>query len=447
MTVRAIVLAAGKGTRMKSARPKVLHELCGRPMLWYTINALRAAGIDDIVIVTNDELDPHVGGYGARTVIQHEQLGTGHAVRVALDALEPLAAGRVVIAYADMPLVPEGIFCSILSALADEAGAAMALVTASMPLPSNFGRVVRSGAHVRKIVEARDASADELAITEMNAGIYAFGETEVREAVAALRSDNAQGEYYLTDVVEHFVQADRSVRSVHAGDHEHVLGVNDRVELARARAAMNERLCERYMRDGVTIIDPQTTYLEPELAIGRDTVIYPNTSIGRLSEIGERCSIGPNTRLSNARLGDGVTIQESVVIDSRIGNGTAIGPFAHVRGETELGREVRIGNFVEVKKSKLAAGVKAGHLSYLGDASIGEGSNIGAGTITCNYDGSHKHDTTIGKGVFIGSNTSIVAPRNIGDGAMTGAGSVLTRDLPAGERVVGNPAKPLPKRG
>ncbi|HUZ50588.1 MAG TPA: bifunctional UDP-N-acetylglucosamine diphosphorylase/glucosamine-1-phosphate N-acetyltransferase GlmU [Candidatus Dormibacteraeota bacterium] len=446
MKVRAIVLAAGKGTRMKSSTPKVLHELCGRPMLWYTLAALREAGIGDIVVVANEELEPHVAAFGVPTVLQREQLGTGHAVRVALEGIAPLAGGRIVIAYADMPLVPHDVYHALLAALDEERGTAMALVTASMPLPSNFGRVVREGAHVRRIVEARDANTAELAISEMNAGIYAFDEDAVRDAVGALRNENAQGEYYLTDVVEHFVKGGRPVRSMHAPDHEQVLGVNDRVELAQARRAMNERLCERHMREGVTILDPQTTYLEPELAIGRDTVVYPNTSIGRLSEIGEGCVVGPNARLSNVRLGRGVTVRESVVADSGIGDGSTVGPFAHIRDGAELGAGVRIGNFVEVKKSRLADGAKSSHLSYLGDATIGEGSNIGAGTITCNYDGKNKHATVIGKRVSIGSNTSIVAPRTIGDGAMTGAGSVVTKDVAPGERVAGNPAKPLPKR-
>jgi len=446
MKVRAIVLAAGKGTRMKSSTPKVLHELCGRPMLWYTLAALREAGIGDIVVVANEELDPHVAAFGVPTVLQREQLGTGHAVRVALEGIAPVAGGRIVIAYADMPLVPHDVYHALLAAMDEERGTAMALVTASMPPPSNFGRVVREGAHVRRIVEARDANIAELAISEMNAGIYAFDEDAVREAVGALRNENAQGEYYLTDVVEHFVKGGRAIRSMHAPDHEQVLGVNDRVELAQARRAMNERLCERHMREGVTILDPQTTYLEPELAIGRDTVVYPNTSIGRLSEIGEGCVVGPNARLSNVRLGHGVTVRESVVVDSDIGDGSTVGPFAHIRGGAELGADVRIGNFVEVKKSRLADGAKASHLSYLGDATIGEGSNIGAGTITCNYDGKNKHATVIGKRVSIGSNTSIVAPRTIGDGAMTGAGSVVTKDVAPGERVAGNPAKPLPKR-
>jgi len=447
MTVRAVVLAAGKGTRMKSETPKVLHELCGRPMLWFTLRSLRAAGITDIIVVTNDELEARIGEFDVRSIVQREQLGTGHAVKVALEAMPAVDGGRIVVAYGDMPLITDEIFRGVIGALSDgDQTPSMSLVTVKMPLPSNFGRVVRRGRDVSRIVEVRDASPKELEIDEMNAGIYAFDEAELRNAIALLRNDNAQKEYYLTDTVEHFVGQNRRVRPVLCTDHLHTLGINDRVELARARKEMNQRLCAQYMRDGVTIIDPDTTYLEPELAIGRDTVIYPNTTISRLTEIGSYSVIGPNSRLSGATVGKHVTIRESVVTDSEIGDRTTVGPFAHIRGNTVLGEDVRIGNFVEVKQSMLADGTKAGHLAYLGDANVGENTNIGAGTITCNYDGKNKNPTTIGKNVFIGSNTSIIAPRTIGDNALTGAGSVVTKDIAPGERVAGNPAKPIQKR-
>jgi bifunctional UDP-N-acetylglucosamine pyrophosphorylase / glucosamine-1-phosphate N-acetyltransferase len=446
MSLRAIVLAAGKGTRMKSRTPKVLHQVCGRPMLWYTLRALRAAGIDDAIVVTNDELQARIAEFGVRGVVQTEQLGTGHAVKIALEAIEIQPESRILVAYGDMPLISAGVFVQTVRALDGRNGAAMAMVTARMPLPSNFGRVVRQGDDVERIVEVRDAAPHELEIDEMNAGIYAFDEGALRDAVAALKNDNAQKEYYLTDTVEHFVRGGKHVRPVVIDDYVDTLGINDRVELALARREMNARLCAQHMRDGVTIVDPATTYLEPELAIGADTVIYPNTTISLLTRIGEGCTIGPNARISDARIGDRVEIRESVVVQSDIGDDSSIGPFAHVRGRTKLAGDNRVGNFVEVKNAEYARGVKSAHLSYLGDATIGEDTNIGAGTITCNYDGRRKNRTKIGKNVSIGSNTSIVAPRSIGDGALTGAGSVVTKDVPPGERVAGNPAKPLPQK-
>jgi len=442
--IRAIVLAAGKGTRMKSARSKVLHEICGRPMLWYVLQALRQAGIGGIVVVINSELRDEIEAFAVESVVQEEQLGTGHAVAVALERLEP-RSGRLVVVCGDMPLVTGELLAEMAGSL-DGAASVMALVTAKMPLPSNFGRIVRRGGRVQRIVEVRDATSEQLAIDEMNAGIYAFDEAALRDAVTHLRTDNAQGEYYLTDLVENFVSAGKDVRSVLATDHRSVLGINDRVELAQARKEMNARLCAAHMRDGVTIVDPDTTYLEPELEIGEDTVIYANTTIGRLSSIGRNCVVGPNSRLSNAKLGDRVTVRESVVSDTTAGDDISIGPFAHLRDETRLGDKAHVGNFVEIKKSNLARRVKVSHLSYLGDATIGEETNVGAGTITCNFDGERKHPTIVGRNVAIGSNTSLVAPVSVGDGALTGAGSVVTKDVPAGERVAGNPARPLPKK-
>jgi bifunctional UDP-N-acetylglucosamine pyrophosphorylase/glucosamine-1-phosphate N-acetyltransferase len=446
--IRAIVLAAGKGTRMKSARTKVLHEICGRPMLWYVIRALRAAGIEEILVVANDELQDEIGAFGVESVLQEEQLGTGHAVRVALERLAPRTGGRIVVASGDMPLVTHEIFRGVIGALEPEPrdGTAMSLVTARMPLPSSFGRIVRRGPAVTRIVEVRDATPDELAIDEMNAGIYAFDEDALREAIVHLRDDNAQSEYYLTDTVAYFVGSGKKVKPVVAADHLHVLGINDRVELAQARKEMNARLCAQHMLGGVTIVDPDTTYLEPELEIGTDTVIYPNTTIARLSALGQGCVIGPNARLSNAVLGERVTVRESVIVNSTVGSDVAVGPFAHLRGETRLADRVHVGNFVEIKKSQLAHGVKVSHLSYLGDAIVGDDTNVGAGTITCNFDGTKKNATLIGRNVSIGSNTSLVAPVTVGDGALTGAGSVVTKDVAEGERVAGNPARPLRKQ-
>lgn len=448
--ISAIVLAAGKGTRMKSAAPKVMHDICGRPMIWWVLRALRGSGARDVVLVTSPENDKAVSavaaafpGLAARTVIQAEQLGTGHAAQIGLRGLKA-RGGTVLIAYGDMPLVDADLYRAVIAAC--DTLTALALVTARMPLPSNFGRVIRDGDHVRKIVEVRDCTPGELAIDEMNAGIYAFDETALRDVIDGLRADNAQSEYYLTDTIALLVDRGARVVPVVSDDARAVLGVNDRVELAKARDVLNERLCEEHMRDGVTIVDPATTYLEPEITIGRDVVIYPNTAIGGATTIAGGARIGPNCRISSATVAEAAQITESVVLNSTVGAHARVGPFAHLRDRAILGADVQIGNFVEVKDSELGRGVKARHLTYLGDAEVGDDSNIGAGTITCNYDGENKNETKIGKDVFIGSNSSLVAPVNIGDGALTGAGAVVIRDVEAGDRVAGNPAKSIKKK-
>jgi bifunctional UDP-N-acetylglucosamine pyrophosphorylase/glucosamine-1-phosphate N-acetyltransferase len=421
----------------------VLHELCGRSMLWWVLEALREAGIDDVVVVANPELETLLLALGVRTVVQHEQLGTGHAVRIALDALPP-QDGTLVVAYGDMPLVEPGIFREVQGALDGEA--ALALVTARMPLPSSFGRVVRTAEGVERIVEAKDCTPAQLAIEEMNAGIYAYDERALRETIVRVGNGNAQGEYYLTDTVELLLAAGRRVRPVLAADHRSVLGVNDRVELANAAAIMNRRLCEEHMRAGVTIVDPATTYLEPGLMIGADTVILPGTTIGGTTTIGAGSRIGPRSRLADATLGEHVQINESVVVDSRLGDRCKIGPYAHLRGGCVFADDVTIGDYVECKNATLAARVKAMHLTYLGDCSVGPDTNIGAGTITCNYDGVNKNRTEIAANVFIGTNTLLVAPVTVGEGAMTGAGTVVIRDVPPHDRVVGNPARSIAKK-
>lgn len=448
-TLRAIVLAAGRGTRMKSSRPKVLHELCGKPMLWYVLRALRDANALDVTVVTNPDVLPQVdaiardaGHEGTRAVLQEPQLGTGHAVQIALAGFEANDDATVLVLNGDMPLVQAALVRRAIEARSE----ALSLVTARMPLPSTFGRVVRSGGHVARIVEARDATDDELALDEMNAGLYAFDEAKLRAAVRELRADNAQGEYYLTDTIGHLSRRGERIVPVLAENYRDVLGVNDRIELSRAGAEINRRLCERHMRAGVTIVDPATTYLEPDLELAPDAILYPNTAIGRASRVGAHSEIGPNSRLQNASIGEHAVVTDSVVVDSAVGDFTSIGPWSHLRGGTEVGTAARIGNFVELKSSRLAAGVRAVHLSYVGDTTVGERSNIGAGTITCNYDGERKHRTSIGRDVFIGSNSSLVAPLAIGDGAATGAGTVVLRDVPAGTRVVGNPARVLPPK-
>jgi bifunctional UDP-N-acetylglucosamine pyrophosphorylase / glucosamine-1-phosphate N-acetyltransferase len=445
---RAVVLAAGKGTRMKSEHAKVLHKLCGRAMLWYVLRALRDAGVEEIVVVCSLEVAGELEALGTdachvppHIVIQVPQLGTGHAVQIALTYLKP-REGTLLVLNGDMPSVDSGL---IAAALRDRSEA-LRLVTARMPRPSSYGRIVRDGETVSKIVEARDATPDELELDEMNAGLYAYDEAKLRAVAEELTNDNAQGEYYLTDTVGRLVAAGERVVPLPAHDYRTVLGVNDRVELAAAAALLNLRLCEAHMRAGVTIADPATTYLEPDLEIASDVVILPNTTIGRRSQIGSGSEVGPNTRLSGATIGRQAVVSDSIVVDSTVGDFSYVGPWAHLRNGAILGTGVRVGNFVEIKASVLEPGVKTAHLAYIGDASLGERTNVGAGTITANFDGAKKNRTTVGKDVSLGTNTSLIAPVSVGDGALTGAGSVVTHDVPAGERVAGNPARPLPKK-
>jgi bifunctional UDP-N-acetylglucosamine pyrophosphorylase/glucosamine-1-phosphate N-acetyltransferase len=440
-----VVLAAGKGTRMKSERPKILHELCGRPMVWYVVRALRDAGVEELLVVASAEIAERIpaiagdaGHPAVDVVIQEPQLGTGHAVQVALERLTS-RSGTLLIVNADLPLVEAAL---IRRAIEARTGA-LALVTAKVTLPSSLGRIVRRGERVVKIVEARDAGPEELALEEINAGLYVYDEAKLRRSIAELENDNAQGEYYLTDTVDRLARDGEKVVPVLAESVFSVLGVNDRIELANATALLNHRLCEHHMANGVTIVDPATTYLEPDLEIAADVTIFPNTAIGRRSKVGAHSEIGPNSRLSGAEIGEHVVVADSIIVDSTLGDFVRVGPWAHVRGGSVLDTGVQLGDYVEVKASHLGAGVNARHLAYIGDATVGERTNIGAGTITCNYDGKAKHHTKIGKDAFIGTNSSLVAPIEIGDGALTGAGSVVIRDVPPGGRVAGNPAKPL----
>ncbi|HEV2879592.1 MAG TPA: bifunctional UDP-N-acetylglucosamine diphosphorylase/glucosamine-1-phosphate N-acetyltransferase GlmU [Candidatus Eremiobacteraceae bacterium] len=444
-TVHAVVLAAGKGTRMKSRRPKVLHEICGSSMLAQVIQTLQRCDIGDIRVVINPELREHMEALGLRTVVQEPQLGTGHAVQLALADM-PSDNIPVLIVSADMPLVPEQLLRDVVTAQRSDK-AALAMATARVPLPSFFGRIVREGGKLARIVEQRDATPAQLAIDEVNAGIYCFDQATLRRAIAELSTDNAQGELYLTDCIAALARAGERIVTVEAADHRDVMGVNNRVELAAARAILQQRILEQHMLAGVTIVDPANTYIDAAVKIEPDTTIHPQTHLHGRTAIGRGCLIGPNTSISNSSIADGAEIVQSTVKESIVGEGVTVGPFAHLRGSTVVEQGARVGNFVEMKNTRMGRGAKASHLSYLGDSEIGEHTNIGAGTITCNYDGKKKHKTKIGKGVFIGSNSSLRAPIEIGDDAVTGAGSVVLHDVPPGERVAGNPARSLKKKG
>ena len=439
--VHAIVLAAGKGTRMKSRRPKVLHEICGASLLAHVLQTLQRCQFDEVRVVVNPDLREHVEALGLRTIVQDPQNGTGHAVQLALADL-PDDGATVLIVSADMPLVPPALLLGVVEAQA-KTNAALALVTARVPLPSFFGRIVRKGGAITRIVEQRDANGAELAIDEVNAAIYCFDQPALRRSIASLTTDNAQGELYLTDCIGALAASGARIESVEAADQRDVMGINNRVELAAARALLQQRILEQHMLSGVTIVDPATTYIDTAVVIGQDTVVQPHSHITGRSAIGRACIIGPAAVVTNTQVADAAEIVQSVVKDCEVGAAVTIGPFAHLRGSCIVEQDAHVGNFVEMKNTHMGRGVKAGHLSYLGDADIGEKTNIGAGTITCNYDGKRKHKTKIGKHVFIGSNSSLRAPVEIGDDAVTGAGSVVLHDVSAGERVAGNPAKNL----
>ncbi len=438
------MLAAGKGTRMKSRTPKVLHELCGRSMLDHVLAALQSAGASDITAVVSSELIETCAARGIRSVLQEPQNGTGHAVQVAMSALSD-SDEPVLIVSADMPLLPGDLLAAIIAAR-NAADAPLALVTAHVALPTNFGRIIREYGHVTRIIENVDCTPEQRRITEVNAGVYCFDATMLRRQLSRLKPNNAQGELYLTDCIAGIVADGGRIETVECDDIRLVMGVNNRVELAAARAVMQSRILTEHMLAGVTIVDPAATYVDTGVVMDADVTIFPETHLTGATMIARGAKIGPGSHLRDAVVGESCTICWSVVEETRLGSGVTVGPYAHLRFGTEVEDGAHVGNFVELKKTRMGRGTKAGHLSYLGDATIGVGANIGAGTITCNWDGKAKHRTTIGDGAFIGSNSSLVAPLDIGSGALTGAGAVVTHDVPPGERVVGNPAKPLPKK-
>jgi bifunctional UDP-N-acetylglucosamine pyrophosphorylase/glucosamine-1-phosphate N-acetyltransferase len=440
--VGAIVLAAGLGTRMKSTRAKVLHELGGRPLLRYPLAALRELGADPVVVVVGHQADvvrrvaEASGITGVRSALQAEQLGTGHAVRCALAALGDWS-GEVLILYGDVPLIRTGTLRRLVERHR-AAGADLSLLTVRYDDPTGYGRIVREpDGRVRGIVEERDATPGERAITEVNPGFYCVRAAVLRELIGALRDDNEQREYYLTDIVGLAVRGGRTVIALETDQPAEVAGINSRDELARMEAALRAETVERWMAAGVTFEDPATAYVGPDVEIGPDTVIGPNVTLRGTTRIGRGCRLDGTTWLVDATLADDVHLLFGCwVHESTIGAGADIGPFARLRPGTRLAERVHIGNFVETKKAVLGAGTKANHLTYLGDCEIGPDTNVGAGTITCNYDGFDKHVTRIGARVQIGSDTQLVAPVEVADDAYVAAGTTVTRDVPAGALAV-----------
>jgi len=432
---RAVILAAGQGTRMKSARPKVLHPLAGRPMLLHIVEAARAAtGQTPVVVLGPDQPAVHAAVEGiARVVIQAEARGTGDALRSLPPELR--GEGPVVVLYGDLPLIrPETILGLMRAQEATAAGCV--LLTVLDGGTHGLGRVVRGGdGRIERIVEERDLTGLGSAIPdECNAGVYVFSGRHLWPALERLSADNAQGEYYLTDVVAILAPG---VDAVPVGDPAEAMGVNDRVQLAGAEAALRRRLLETLMLEGVTVEDPATTYVDAAVRVGADTVLRPMTVLRGTTVIGRDCEIGPMAQIRDARIGDRVRIGASVIDEAEIGDGVEIGHFNRVRPGSTLESGVSLGTHAEVKNSRVGAGSRVNHFSCVLDSDVGAGVNIGAGTVTCNYDGHGKHRTSIDDGAFVGTNSSLVAPVRIGRGAYVAAGSTVTRDIPAGALAVG----------
>jgi bifunctional UDP-N-acetylglucosamine pyrophosphorylase/glucosamine-1-phosphate N-acetyltransferase len=445
MITTGVILAAGQGTRMRSTLPKVLHPLLGRAMIFYSLEAVqKATGTKPVLVVGHGaERVKQTVGDQADYALQDPQLGTGHAMRMA----EPLLRDKtdfVLVTTADMPLLSSETIEYLLQAQQSNAGP-FSMLTILADDPRGFGRVIRNvDGQVQAVVEEVQANPEQLALRELNASIYCFSADWLWSSLPRI-PQSPKGEYYLTDLVEIAVKEGSSVQAIPAQDKTEMVGINTRIHLSEAEAILRERINRRWMLDGVTMIDPATTYIEPGVSIGQDTVIWPNTYLQGGTVVGEDCVLGPNAIIRDTRLGNGCKVFSSVLEKAVLEDGVDIGPFGHLRRGAHLAKGVHMGNFGEVKNSYLGPGTKMGHFSYVGDTTTGPEVNIGAGTITCNYDGEKKHPTEIGAGVFIGSDTMLVAPVKVGEGARTGAGAVVTKDIPPGTLAVGVPARAIRK--
>ena len=434
-----MILAAGKGTRMKSELPKVLHRVSGLPLIERVIRTARSLKPQTITIVVghgSDQVRAALGGESVQFALQEQQLGTGHALLQARQFLEG-RTGALVLLSGDVPLLK----ADSLNALLEEhlaAGAAATVMTAHLTRPFGYGRIVRSNGRITKIVEERDATPAQRKITEINSGIYAFDLAPLFQALDGIGKANSQGEYYLPDLIAIYRKQKRTLATYTVANADEIKGINSRTELAEVNTMVRQQKNEELMAAGVTLIDPATTYVDVDVVVGPDTVIYPCVFLEGSTKIGSACEIHSGSRIVNSTIGDRVWVRNhTVVTDSTVDAGARLGPFAHIRPDSQIGADAHIGNFVELKKTTMGRGAKANHLAYLGDATIGEATNVGAGTITCNYDGEKKHQTTIGKGVFVGSNSTLVAPLRLADGSYIAAGSAVTSDVPAGALAIG----------
>jgi bifunctional UDP-N-acetylglucosamine pyrophosphorylase/glucosamine-1-phosphate N-acetyltransferase len=429
--LRAVILAAGKGTRMRSKLPKVLHKVGGKAMLQHVLDAADAAGAAEKIVIVGHgaELVESMVGEQGKIVLQAEQLGTGHAVMQTKDALADFT-GTAMILCGDTPLLDGEELKKFYEAHV-QSGAAATVLTAFMDNPFGYGRIVRDAdGNVQGIVEEKDADAQQKLIKEINTGIYCLECPLMFDVLATLTCDNAQGEYYLTDVLTKLNEAGKKVGGVVTEDSDMVMGINSRRQLAEAESVMRVRILNKLMDEGVTIMDPASTFIEGSVKIGRDTVIYPFTWLEGSTEIGEDCEIGPNVRLTNVEVGNGTHMQFVYGHDCKVCDEVTAGPYVHLRPDTVIGNKVKIGNFVEVKNSNVGTGTKLPHLTYIGDSDIGSGVNMGCGCITVNYDGKKKYRTVIEDNAFVGCNTNLVAPVTVKAGCYIGAGSTITKEVP-----------------
>jgi bifunctional UDP-N-acetylglucosamine pyrophosphorylase/glucosamine-1-phosphate N-acetyltransferase len=443
----AIVLAAGKGTRMRSSLPKVLHVLAGKTMLGRVLDALEAAGFSCPLIVTGSDAEAieRVIGARGRSITQTEQRGTGDAARVAVAALPPYTT-RILLVHGDEPLIPSDIYRQMLTVQA-QTGAPVVLLTTRVRDTRGFGRVIRERGEPVALVQEVDLTPEQRAIDEVNLGAYVFDVAFLRRHLPALQAHEPKSEYYLTDVIaaaanERRTEDGSSVVAVTVPGGEEIMGINDLNQLEEATTATYRRTNRRLMAAGVTIINSATTFIDENVEIAADTIVHPFTMIAGPTQIGAGCTIGPGSRICASRIGRRCRIDSSTIEEAVVGDDVTIGPYAHLRPGAEIGAGVELGNYAEVKASVLGPGTRMHHFSYIGDASVGSNVNIGAGTITCNYDGTAKHRTVIEDGAFIGSDTMLRAPVTVGRSAVTGAGSVVTKDVPAGTTVAGVPARP-----
>ncbi len=447
--ILTVILAAGLGTRMKSQKPKVLHELCGRPMLAYVLDAAREVSGRRPLVVYSPPTARVLDAFGGEAdfALQETPLGTADAVRAAL-AVASQDAGEILVLSGDVPLVQSDLLAELVD-LRRARNAAMAMVAVHTFEPEGLGRVVRSddGGQVLRIVEQKDATPEELEIEEINAGVYAFDAAWLRQRIGDVKASPVSGEFYLPALVVMAREDRRAVVSVEVEDDGTLMGINDRSQLAHAELDMRLVINERHMLAGVTMVDPSRTYVDATVELAPDVVLEPGVILRGRTRIGEGTRVAAGSQIFDTVVGRDCLIWASVLESSEVEDEVQIGPFSHLRPKSSIGRKARLGNFAEVKASRLDPGVQQHHFSYIGDAELGERTNVGAGTITCNYDGVRKHKTKIGKGVFLGSDTMLVAPLELGDGARTAAGAVVTKDVPAGMLAIGVPARLQAPRG